>query len=207
MLRAALLSLVVVSVVPLPVRAQHSVVVGHSPGPAAAPRLVWHSASTPPAGRPGFQNQSFSGRGIFPEFHSRRRHFAFTYLYPYFDPFADDSYLAEPPPPEPVLIQQPVTQVPAPQSAAKPQIIEFPASGNLATPKKQVPTVFILTNGERLESRQFLITANNLSVTLDRRQQVIPLDRVDVDATLSANRERGLDLRIPSDRNEITLSF
>jgi hypothetical protein len=30
---------------------------------------------------------------------------------------------------------------------------------------------------------------------------------LDIDATVTANRERGIDLRIPADRNEISLSF
>ncbi len=36
---------------------------------------------------------------------------------------------------------------------------------------------------------------------------MIGLDRLDLDATIAANHERGIDLRIPADRNEISLSF
>ena len=86
-------------------------------------------------------------------------------------------------------------------------MIEFPSAAGPATGKELPPAVFILTSGERLESRQFVLTATNLSITVNRRQQVIPLARVDVEASISANRERGVDLRVPADRNEVTLSF
>ena len=69
------------------------------------------------------------------------------------------------------------------------------------------PTIFILANGERLETRRFLLTASNLSFSIGRQQRTIPLDRLDLDATIAANHERGIDLRIPADRNEISLSF
>ena len=69
------------------------------------------------------------------------------------------------------------------------------------------PTIFILANGERLETRRFLLTATNLSFSVDRQPRTIPLDRLDLDATIAANQDRGIDLRIPADRNEISLSF
>jgi hypothetical protein len=46
-----------------------------------------------------------------------------------------------------------------------------------------------------------------LSFSVDRQQRVVPFDMLDIDATVSANHERGIDLRIPVDRNEISLSF
>jgi hypothetical protein len=52
-----------------------------------------------------------------------------------------------------------------------------------------------------------VLTSSNLSVSVDRRQHTIPLDMLDIDATITANRERGIDLRIPADRSQISLSF
>jgi hypothetical protein len=46
-----------------------------------------------------------------------------------------------------------------------------------------------------------------LSVSIDRQRRNVPLSLLDLGATLSANRERGIDLRIPDDRNEISLGF
>ncbi len=52
-----------------------------------------------------------------------------------------------------------------------------------------------------------MLTASNLSVRIDRQQRTVPLDMLDINATITANREQGIDLRIPADRNEISLSF
>jgi hypothetical protein len=68
-------------------------------------------------------------------------------------------------------------------------------------------TIFVLATGERLEARRFMLTASDLAVVIDRQQRTIPLHMLDIDATVTANRERGIDLRIPTDRNEISLSF
>jgi hypothetical protein len=89
----------------------------------------------------------------------------------------------------------------------KAQVIEIPVAANASAAKMLPPTVFILANGERLEARRFLLTASNLSFSIDRQQRTIPLNRLDLDATIAANHERGIDLRIPADRNEISLSF
>jgi hypothetical protein len=58
-----------------------------------------------------------------------------------------------------------------------------------------------------VETRRFLLTASVLSFSVDRQQRVVPFDMLDIDATVSANHERGIDLRIPVDLNEISLSF
>jgi hypothetical protein len=52
-----------------------------------------------------------------------------------------------------------------------------------------------------------VLTASNLSFSIDRQQRSVPLGLLDLDATITANHERGIDLRIPADRNEISLSF
>ena len=70
-----------------------------------------------------------------------------------------------------------------------------------------MPAVFVLTNGERLEAHRYMLTADHLSVTVDRQQRTFPLTMLDLKGTMAANRERGTDLRIPADRNEISLGF
>jgi hypothetical protein len=89
----------------------------------------------------------------------------------------------------------------------KPLLIEIPGARDAASAKKLPPTVFILASGERLEVQRFILTASNLSFNLDRKQRVIPLAMLDLNATAAANSERGIDLRVPEDRNEISLSF
>jgi hypothetical protein len=91
--------------------------------------------------------------------------------------------------------------------APKPLVIEIPAVANSREPRIQPPTIFVLENGERVETRRFVLTASVLSFSVDRQQRAIPFDLLDINATISANHERGIDLRIPADRNEISLSF
>jgi hypothetical protein len=69
------------------------------------------------------------------------------------------------------------------------------------------PAMFVLKSGERLEARRFLLTATSLSMNINRQQRVIPLDALDLDATIAANRQRGVTLQSPADHNEICLSF
>ena len=91
-----------------------------------------------------------------------------------------------------------------------PKIIEVPPgnSANSAVVAKPSPTtIFILKDGEHLQASRFLLRADALSVTVNRQPRTIALDSLDLDATLTANRERGIDLRIPADPNEISLSF
>jgi hypothetical protein len=100
-----------------------------------------------------------------------------------------------------------VAQPPAPQPPAEPKIIEVPGVSNQTPAKPLPPTVFILSNGERLETKRFLLRANELSVTIDRHQRTIPLDQVNLEATMAANRDRGINMEIPADPNEISLRF
>ena len=94
-----------------------------------------------------------------------------------------------------------------PESLPKSQFIEIPSAANAPAPRMPPPAVFILVNGNRLEARRFLLSASLLSVSIDRQLRTVPLSMLDIGATVSANHERGIDLRIPDDRNEISLSF
>jgi len=87
------------------------------------------------------------------------------------------------------------------------QVIVIPNTAKSAETKPLPATVFILSNGERLETRRYLLTADSVSLTLHRNQRTIPLQMLDLDATIAENRERGIDLRIPNDRSEISLRF
>jgi hypothetical protein len=46
-----------------------------------------------------------------------------------------------------------------------------------------------------------------VQLTVDRQPRTIPLAMLDVNATLAAERARGIDLRIPAGRSEISLGF
>jgi hypothetical protein len=87
------------------------------------------------------------------------------------------------------------------------QVIEIPDTQKSTQTNPLPTTVFVLTDGEKLETGRYLLTANSLSVTVHRVERTILLRMLDVDATVAANRDRGIDLRIPSDQNEISLRF
>lgn len=83
---------------------------------------------------------------------------------------------------------------------------ETKAGNESPLPKPALP-VFILSNGERIESRNYLLTVDSLQVEQSGRQRTIPMSTVDLNATRAANRERGIDLQIPTGKSQIMVSF
>ena len=207
MLRAALLTLLVASTLAGSLQAQRAggMSRGHAAGVPAHSGFVGHR---------GFSRGSHLRRGI-SNFGLRRGRDGFdTGFFPFFfpddEPFWDDpTYAYEEPsrPATPVIIEErgdaqpPIRQEPPP----KPEVIEITLDANPKRARTVPPTVFILTDGERLESRRFLLTTTNLSISIDHHERTIPFAMLNLDATAVANRERGIDLNIPADRNEITL--
>jgi hypothetical protein len=209
MLRAALLTLLAASVLAGSMQAQRTSATfhGHAAGLPARSSFV---------GPRGFPNRFFPGRGIFSSRFHHRQDGAGSVFVPYFFPY-DEPFGYEQPyteavanqPVAPAEIQQPderQSRAPEP-SVPKAQVIEIPSVANSTAAKMLPPTIFILANGERVETRRFVLTASHLSVSIDRQQRTVPLDMLDLDATITANHERGIDLRVPFDRNEISLSF
>jgi hypothetical protein len=86
-------------------------------------------------------------------------------------------------------------------------VIEVQGVSDSATPKVQLPAMFVLTSGERLEGRRYLLTHDTLYLTVDHHERTIPLAMLDINATTAANHERGIEMRIPAGRSEISLSF
>ena len=80
-------------------------------------------------------------------------------------------------------------------------------SQNQPAPSLTPPAVFILSNGERLESSHYVLTVNSLRVQQGETQRTIPLSAVNLDATIAANHEKGIDLKIPKNNSEVLLSF
>jgi hypothetical protein len=147
----------------------------------------------------GFRSRgSFAGR-----FPGRRGGFD-PYLVP--DLSDDQSYWFEGPQPEPLqrILYSPLEPERTP---AAPQVIEIPRIPGTKEAEPLPPAMFVLKSGERLEARRFLLTATALSININRSQRVIPLDALDLDATVAGNRQRGITLQIPADHNEICLSF
>jgi hypothetical protein len=160
-----------------------------------------------PAGLPA-SGPAFAQRGSFSGVYGGYRHH--RGFYPYFLPdFLSYDQAEEEPHPE--LLQR-VLYSPEPErTSTQAQLIEIPAA---TSPKPAEPlpaAIFVLTSGERLEARRFLLTSTSLSVNVNRGQRVIPLvipiEALDLGATVAASRERGIQLQIPADHNEISLSF
>lgn len=68
------------------------------------------------------------------------------------------------------------------------------------------PAVFILSSGERLESSHYLVSSDSVQVEVGDTQRTIPISALNVDATVAANRARGIDLKIPA-KGQIMLGF
>jgi thiol-disulfide isomerase/thioredoxin len=89
-----------------------------------------------------------------------------------------------------------------------PLMISIPAgSASVAPSKPRAKTIFILANGERLESDEYTIDSSGIVVTADGKKRNIALSELNVNATKAANKERGIELAIPANRSEIVLSF
>jgi len=153
-------------------------------------------------GRRGVSNRPFAGRGSTGNFHRRGGYG--SYFVPDYEPFGYDQPENETATSgQPQMVIQQVPEAPIPKG----QVIEISAATNSSAAKMLPPAIFILANGERLESRRFVLTASRLSVSIERQHREIPISGLDIDATIAANHERGIDLRIPDDRNEISLGF
>jgi hypothetical protein len=171
----------------------------------------FHSGAAGPHVRSGFLGQRgprvSSRSGLLPSRLHRPNNFG-SYFLPYGDSLGDDLAGYEQSDAEGATNTAPSLVIPrTPESLPKSQFIEIPSAANAAAPKMPPPAVFILASGERLEARRFVLSASLLSVSIDRQQRNVPLAMLDLQATISANHERGIDLRIPDDRNEISLSF
>ena len=73
--------------------------------------------------------------------------------------------------------------------------------------KPAPPAVFILSNGERVESADYFATTDSLRVNQHGQQRTIPMSELNRSATVAANRERGVELRLPDNKAQITISF
>jgi hypothetical protein len=96
------------------------------------------------------------------------------------------------------------------------KLIELPAQTksrssspeNNPASEKIRPTVFLLLNGQRVEAQRYTITGDYVYVVTGRRHGTrIPIDNLDVAATINANRGNGIELRIPSVAGELFISY
>ncbi len=92
-------------------------------------------------------------------------------------------------------------------SASGPQLINVPPVANAALAKPIPKTVFVFTNGDQLEADHYTMYSNFLHVTAEGQERSIPISALDVKKTIAANRQRGINLRIPTSGSEVFLAF
>ena len=111
-----------------------------------------------------------------------------------------------------VIVLQAAEPAAPPASAQPPKLIEVPldnpAQGkNESASKPSPPAVFILSDGEHLEARRYMVTVDGVRLQQGLKERIIPLSALNLDATIAANHEHGIDLQIPENRNQIMLGF
>jgi thiol-disulfide isomerase/thioredoxin len=89
----------------------------------------------------------------------------------------------------------------------KARVIEAPRVEREIPPRPNPKTIFVLATGVRLELAAYKIEAGVLHTTVDGQQRSIPLSTLNMNATTAANRERGIELKLPASRSEVLLSF
>jgi hypothetical protein len=161
-------------------------------------------AGTAVMGRSGF-------RGGHDEGNSRGRRFrSDAFLYPWYDEPLDyeQPAVADESAPPMMMVPPSRSRFGAPlRIPASPKITELPGAASAEASKPLPPAMFILNNGERIEAQQYLLTYDHVHLTVGREQRTIPLAMLDLNATLAADRQRGIDLRVPAGRGEISLGF
>lgn len=79
--------------------------------------------------------------------------------------------------------------------------------GQEATAKPAPPAVFILSNGQRVESDHYVLTTEGVRLQDKGAERTIPMKELNVSATKTANEERGLHLMFPTSTSQMTISF
>jgi len=182
-----------------------------------------HNSAVHSSSSHGYQTEITAGffPGRFGESVRGRRPYRYGYgigWLPWYSPYWDDdffqdesSYLqpvnAPPQAAPPVVVvdnKEPARPAPPPEG---PKLVEVPLSKQAPPAKPQPPTVFVLNDGEKLESRDYLLTVSSLQIEVGREQRIIPVSKLNIDATLAADHERGIDLTFPRNSGTIFLGF
>jgi hypothetical protein len=148
-------------------------------------------------------------------------------LYPWYggysdywdDPWAYGDYGPNGPPNDPgyqpqsngaapsvIVMQSPQRMAPA-APAPSPKLVEVPLDGPATSAKEQPPALFVLQNGQHIESDRYTLSDKSVTIDVGRQQQTIPLSELDMNETIAANRQRGVDITFPRDSNSLFISF
>ena len=99
---------------------------------------------------------------------------------------------------------------PPPSGGVSPRWITVPGGGggtSVVPSKPQPKTIFVLLSGEQLESDRYTILAGYVDVTVGDQQRRIQLSALDAKKTIAINRQRGVDLKLPTNNREVVLGF
>ena len=164
----------------------------------------------------GFHRNRFGWGYAWPGYYGGYGYYDGYGIDPYWDyvdfPPNDGSYGPEGPGPgyannqssQPMVVVRDRQPAPPPQS---PKLVEIPLPSDASTVKPLPPALFVLTTGAKLESHRYVLSANSLQVDIDRKQRTIPISDLNVDATIAANQQRGIDISFPQDHNSLFLGF
>ena len=67
--------------------------------------------------------------------------------------------------------------------------------------------IFILSNGERLESDNYILNHDSVQLMQNGAPRTIQMSAINIQATVAANKQRGIDLKVPADKSQMVLSF
>jgi thiol-disulfide isomerase/thioredoxin len=87
------------------------------------------------------------------------------------------------------------------------KLIDIPGGQSAALAKPLPPTVFVLKTGEKLEAEHYAIMGDSVRIDAHGNKRIIPIAALDVKSTTAANHERGIELKIPTNPNEVYLGF
>lgn len=88
-----------------------------------------------------------------------------------------------------------------------PKLTYVPAMPRAVLAKPIPKTIFIFANGEQLEADHYVVYPKFLHVTADGQDRSIPISSLDIPKTVALNRQRGINLKIPTSGNEVFLAF
>jgi len=69
------------------------------------------------------------------------------------------------------------------------------------------PTLFVMANGDRLEARRYMLTADFLDIEVGQKHRRVPMSQLNVQQTIAGNHERGIEIKVPHDTGEVFLGF
>ena len=102
---------------------------------------------------------------------------------------------------------QAANRVAPPAGGSAPQLINVAPTASAPLAKPIPKTVFVFTDGDQLEADHYMLYSSFLHVTADGQDRSIPISALDVKKTVAVNRERGINIHIPTSGSEVFLAF